>query len=31
MAEDFRDLLNDSLEDEELRRRLQSGLGGRTQ
>jgi hypothetical protein len=31
MAEDFRDLLNDSLEDEELRRRLQSGMGGRTQ
>ena len=31
MADDFRDLLNDSLEDEELRRRLQAGLGGRTQ
>lgn len=30
MAEDFRDLLEDSLEDEELRRRLQAGLGGRT-
>jgi hypothetical protein len=30
MADDFRDLLDDSLEDEELRRRLQAGLGGRT-
>ena len=30
MAEDFRDLLEDSLEDEELRRRLASGSGGRT-
>jgi flagellar biogenesis protein FliO len=29
MEDDFRDLLTDSLEDEELRRRLQSGLGGR--
>lgn len=30
MAEDFRDLLEDSLEDEELRRRLATGSGGRT-
>ena len=30
MAEDFRDLLEDSLEDEELRRRLATGVRGRT-
>jgi flagellar biogenesis protein FliO len=30
MAEDFRDLLEDSLDDEELRRRLQAGIGSRT-
>jgi flagellar biogenesis protein FliO len=30
MAEDFRDLLEDSLEDEELRRRLATGSSGRT-
>ena len=30
MAEDFRDLLQDSLEDEELRQRLAAGMGGRT-
>jgi flagellar biogenesis protein FliO len=30
MEEEFRDLLQDSIEDEELRRRLQAGLGGRT-
>ncbi len=28
MAEDFKDLLDDTMEDEELRRRLQSGRGG---
>ena len=30
MEDEFRDLLADSLEDEELRRRLQAGIGGRT-
>jgi flagellar biogenesis protein FliO len=30
MAHDFADLLNDSIEDEELRRRLQSGMTART-
>ena len=30
MAEDFRDLLEENIEDEELRRRLQAGAGGRT-
>ena len=30
MAEDFRDLLEESLDDEELRRRLQAGIGGKT-
>jgi LPXTG-motif cell wall-anchored protein len=31
MAEDFRDLLEDSLDDDELRRRLQAGIGSRKQ
>jgi flagellar biogenesis protein FliO len=30
MEDEFRDLLADSIEDEDLRRRLQAGLGGRT-
>jgi hypothetical protein len=30
MADEFQDLLADSIEDEELRRRLQAGIGGRT-
>lgn len=29
MEDDFRDLLTDSIEDEDLRRRLQAGIGGR--
>ena len=30
MADEFQDLLADSIEDEDLRRRLQAGIGGRT-